>query len=152
MKAVCLICLLLLSACGPCVNIDDTVEAPFQAFMTAFSDAAKARGKEVDMCFLSIRMVDTLGQNTVTEGGFSSTHKQAGNCGMSLESWEISVAKDIWDGWEYSDREQLIFHEMGHCVLGLDHVQGFQIMNSKLNPTSYYQTHREAMLDALFNQ
>jgi hypothetical protein len=40
--------------------------------------------------------------------------------GMCLQHWRsVVIKKEHWDKYNGLQREQLIFHELGHCVLGI---------------------------------
>lgn len=48
----------------------------------------------------------------------------AGVAGICYESWlsaRVAVDKAEWDALNDGGKEQLVFHELGHCVLGLNH-------------------------------
>lgn len=34
---------------------------------------------------------------------------------------EIQINKDAWDYYSYEQKEQLVYHELGHCVFNKDH-------------------------------
>jgi len=34
---------------------------------------------------------------------------------------EIRINKEFWDGYSYEQKEQLIYHELGHCVFNKGH-------------------------------
>ncbi len=41
--------------------------------------------------------------------------------GMCLNTTEVVIDRDYWDRSLDQGREELVFHELGHCVLGLGH-------------------------------
>ena len=63
--------------------------------------------------------------------------KHAGIC----HSWsdghrEITINKKYWDNYSDKQREQLIFHELGHCALNRDHNDATITMNDTVCPES----------------
>lgn len=70
----------------------------------------------------------------------------------------VTILKSQWDEMDNFDREQLIFHELGHCVLNRDHCnavdqdnKGISIMNEYLLPLKYYQDNRDDLIQELFH-
>jgi hypothetical protein len=79
-----------------------------------------------------------------------------GRCYYSDIYREIELDKDIWPGLDYLQREQLIFHELGHCTLDIDHdntsLEGgcpASIMYYKLMPQICYKKYREYYIEEL---
>lgn len=83
-----------------------------------------------------------------------------GQCHSSDEAPNIvEVDEDFWQSASYTEREYVVFHELGHCVLGRDHSDGRtaagiceSIMHSGLTSckVNYSAGTREAYLDELF--
>ena len=48
------------------------------------------------------------------------------------------------------DKEQVLFHELGHCLLDLKHQKG--IMGQKPIPSDIYYKHRATLINQMFNQ
>jgi hypothetical protein len=76
---------------------------------------------------------------------------------------EVIIKKSWWDANNnHNYRESLIFHELGHCVLGRDHLDdtaantedSFKIsmMNSVIVAPEDYQPHRDQYHEELFTQ
>jgi hypothetical protein len=75
---------------------------------------------------------------------------------------EIIIRKQWWDTAADSDRESLIFHELGHCKLDRDHDDEVNViggksvklsmMNSIIVLGNDYANHRPGYLDELFNR
>lgn len=68
--------------------------------------------------------------------GFSSDmgpDKKKGVVGYCIDNWEVRVLTSYWQTASATDRLLLMYHELGHCALGLDHLDGeIDIMNSYL--------------------
>jgi hypothetical protein len=72
---------------------------------------------------------------------------------------KIELDQEYWDGADDLDRESLIFHELGHCVLDRDHDEEFAPSHifilrprSLMYPVSFYQyrLHRMEYIKELF--
>jgi hypothetical protein len=63
----------------------------------------------------------------------------------------IQINPNIWPKLSEDERELLIFHELGHCVLNRDHVTSGSIMTPYALPVSYYVENREELWADLFN-
>lgn len=83
----------------------------------------------------------------------------AGLCSKWSNKIRIYLDEGIWLRLDDIGREMLIFHELGHCVLGLEHnnatdVRGMplSIMHSGLFDPRSYSDYRPHYLDALAQQ
>ncbi len=69
----------------------------------------------------------------------------------------IEIDKDYWDSVGESAREELIFHELGHCVLNKEHNEYMMgdcpasIMYPELTP-GCYDKHKEYYIKELFDK
>lgn len=83
----------------------------------------------------------------------------AGYCKIGPKSTPIVVIRrTVYDSYTYYEREQLVFHELAHCLLKLEHnttLDGNGQPNSIMWPTyintAYYEAHRANYLRQLFN-
>lgn len=62
----------------------------------------------------------------------------------------IKLDPSWWFNASYSMREQLVYHEMGHCDLGLDHNSDGIMRDINLGE-SHYVYHRESLVRELFD-
>lgn len=53
------------------------------------------------------------------EFGITKDEFTAGQCSQRRN--EITIDKEVWDNYDIPQKEHLIFHELGHCLLELDH-------------------------------
>lgn len=85
-----------------------------------------------------------------------------GVCIHKTTTNEVQIDPAAWDRMEDPGRESLIFHELGHCVLGLSHndtfvtVDGYYIEGSVMSTywfgdRQYYKRYRERYKLALKN-
>jgi Zn-dependent peptidase ImmA (M78 family) len=78
--------------------------------------------------------------------------------GTSKEPPEIHFLQWYWNLANDAHRENLVFHELGHCVLNRDHVNRINldgvpesIMNYSLMEPYQYEMNRAILLQELFN-
>lgn len=91
--------------------------------------------------------------------GFQKTHDGdfAGICFKhGSRPPKVELSEETWMKTDRWQREQLVFHELGHCVLNRNHdnktVLGIQksVMNHAVLPKDMYLLHREYYLRELF--
>ena len=107
----------------------------FKDYHSAFYNSARLNGKTLPIKSIVIRYAETgeLPQN------------EMGRCSIGYGPKPlIRINASYWNAVSYWDRRELIFHELGHCVLGLSHndtMIGWQpvsIMHTYHLGTSYY--------------
>ncbi len=126
------------AACGEHVEVNE-----FQKYVDTFQAEARLRGKDIEITRLIIEYGDPspMSDNSATVG--VCWH-------LPLQVPRIVVDREFWDMINDDAKEQLIFHEMGHCVLGQDHRENSVMEPSVLDP-GYYRAHRTELLDEFFN-
>lgn len=128
--------MLLAQACGRAPVIDPE----FQSYVKSFEDAAEVT------VWSDIEFSDELKPTS------------AGTCNHSSKAIKINRAE--WQKWPTTYREQIMFHELGHCVL--DRATHDESMKSDNNPRSimhpsfgvipkYWKTNRAAYLKELID-
>lgn len=55
----------------------------------------------------------------------------AGECLIGREAWTILIDKKVFDSFDELDKENLLYHELTHCILLLDHTKD---VNNYMNP------------------
>lgn len=64
----------------------------------------------------------------------------------------VTIRKDLWQYASPTSRELVVFHELGHCVLGKGHEEEkVSVMNPVQPPDTIYEHHKEEMLAELFD-
>jgi hypothetical protein len=70
----------------------------------------------------------------------------------------IKIHDESYKGMDKYEREELIFHELGHCMLARAHCSTkdsknlpISLMYPEMNPNGHYKAHRKEMIDELFN-
>ena len=126
--------LVALPACGKASDSADSHEAAlqvagFESYVARFESDAAANGRTIQVSDLIIRFgtVDAEGES----GGRGVCEFQPGATPV------ITLSQAAWDTSNDAEREQLVFHELGHCVLQKRHVGGVSaqgIPRSLMNP------------------
>jgi hypothetical protein len=109
------------SACGSSSDITLTTPAPvvsvqpeFQSYVQAFVETAAQEGKPVTITNLIVKMTPTLDNDA-----------DAGVVGLCTQgpytNPTIQIGQNYWDTVDNDGRQDLVFHELGHCVLNRVH-------------------------------
>ncbi|MDQ3017087.1 MAG: hypothetical protein M3R25_10280 [Bacteroidota bacterium] len=148
--ALSVIVILTIYGCEPDAAISYVVETPLQDYFERFIDEAAVRGREVeDETYQVSARIDEIKEPNVI-GQCSWNQNNAHN---------IVVDEDYWKTASDLQREFLVFHELGHCVLGKEHNDGADgrgncesIMSSGTGNCRvvYSKTNRDVLLDELF--
>jgi hypothetical protein len=129
-----ILALLLLSGCGRSGH-----DPAFAPYVARFVAEATARGAALDSS-VSITFEDG------TDEGVGA------QCKSEMGSHWIVVNPRAWGEYNDASREQTIFHEMGHCVLGRGHTAEGEpsLMAPQLPAQTSYGLFRTAYIDELF--
>lgn len=68
------------------------------------------------------------------------------------ENKAIYLRKSTWETGSFLFKRALVYHELGHCVLGLPHKEGISLMNSKILPDYIYEKIWFALVKDMFKQ
>lgn len=119
-----------------------SIEEETRPYVDTFKAIANSRGLSIDWDEISIAFKDLDGNI-------------AGTC---YSSGHIDIDPDSWKRFSDEEREVLVFHELGHCVLGRDHTEGtfsdnapVSIMNPIIMYTVYYKRRRDYYRSELFD-
>lgn len=138
---------LLVSACGDDILIDDTLRPYYESFLIE----AEKRNVEFQALesFIEMRI-----------GVIEEDPTFLGKCNSNIDDINREVVINVlfWDILSPIEKEKLVFHELGHCLLNRPHRNdkaqtGFcaSIMNSSDGCIDNYSDEtREAYLDELF--
>jgi len=141
---------LVLSACEPETIVISVVDTPLQAYFNRFIDEAAIRGLDVTYATSQVdaTISDIAEPNVIGQCSWNQTHQHS-----------ITLDKNYWSKANELQREFVVFHELGHCVLGLDHVDNTDaygnctsIMTSGTGDCRvlYTNNNRSRLLDDLF--
>lgn len=104
-----------------------------------FVNEAALRGVAVDTSHLVVTY-DSLADNTL------------GVCSMTYSGPKVILNIKSWGSLTPSQKELLVFHELGHCLFDYRHFNGSKanIMRSYALPDWYYKVNRTELLDDFF--
>lgn len=145
MKMIIAVISIFTISCGPKYpkNGYETNEA-FKPFVSSFEQNMSVKNR-VPVVFKNLE-----GSN------IGLCHRYANNVSAN---W-IEIDEDYWSYLDDMGKEELIYHELGHCVFGLDHddseinINGNTIEKTIMNSYHfgyrwYYQTYRDYYIDEL---
>lgn len=128
---------LLLSACAPAQQQNLNVESSFQPFVDAFVKKSQQEGNPQSITNLAIQIDNTMAGPTTGSWTLAVCYSGGGS------QPTIKVNPYFWNnkGYGNAEREELLFHEMGHCVLNRGHdssmirtVDGYSVDKTIMNP------------------
>jgi hypothetical protein len=144
---VCLGGVLLVASvgCGKAPKLE--VEAEFVPFVEKFQAEAAANGRPLQITDLVVKFGDM------------QSSSETGACEINGdETPTITVSQAAWNRRSDAEREELMFHELGHCALKRQHnSQRMQdgrpasIMNPYALGRYTYEAHREEYIAELFS-
>jgi hypothetical protein len=135
--------LLILSACG-----HGSIDPAFTEYVTRFESSARDQGKAITVT------------NSIRFGIVDSHDGVQAVCDAGV----ITVDRNAWNGSVDLDREEIIFHELGHCTLGRQHLNDTEwdaslfysvatsIMNLSRVDLSAYSVNRSEYIKELFHE
>lgn len=153
MKYWVIICTVLLAAIScseePEVITESFIDDDLSGYFELFETEASNRGVLIDISELGVAgYIQSLEDDI------------AGQCATYTDgSREVRIDRDYWTRASLTEKEMLVFHELGHCVLGRAHDDGsdnrgfcVSIMNSGIGEcvNRYNRNNRELYLDELF--
>ena len=153
-----------LISCGPLPNSmqGQNIDARLAKYLDQFQSEGEARGLSIDASHLTMSFSESM-PSTDIQGASVLAYCQRSNKGPS-----VVVKGSSFDSMSVSDREQVLFHELGHCLLGLEHNDATEsaydysggpvyatgvpssIMNKLHFGASYYNGNRREYLNRLF--
>lgn len=103
--------LLPVSSCDKGSDFEYFVQADLQPYFDNFLAEGAARGKQLDMSTISGTFGELPGINVL------------GRCAQSAENGTITIDEAFWNKATMYEREYVVFHELGHCVLDRRHLE-----------------------------
>ena len=96
--------LLMLASCGKVdPNRVTVVDEAFIPYISRFEAEIEVSADGIDMNFSDLK------GNIV------------GVCEVGWKERSVLIDKEFWDSSSESEKEELIYHELGHCAMNLDH-------------------------------
>lgn len=151
-----LILALLLVGCGK-QNGQAQDLGNYSAIVNQFVSDAQANGKQVDIGSLVITVQALPTTSTAVTGGTEISTTE-GECTMTMNGPTVIISQNAADTYDAESFEALMYHELGHCLLGRVHTSATE---SNGNPISImfpagvvgsvYYASRSQYLNELFN-
>jgi hypothetical protein len=129
------------------INALNYTDSVIQPYFDSFIREAKHRNVPIKAHPITIIFGDTKMENVPNAIGV---------CVDFYGAPLIILNRFFWDASDVLEREELLFHELGHCVLMRDHCEvkdgnaSITMMEPFMFSDNYYALHREALLDELF--
>lgn len=99
------------------------------------------------------RQVPCLSTRTLTIKQTFPSDLEPSVIGYCLFPWLVAFKKSYWDTASAADRMTLVYHELGHCALGLDHYdEGQDIMNTYLLPGDIADEKWDKLVNNMFGR
>jgi hypothetical protein len=127
----------------PAVNEYSDRYKEFAPYVKTFMDTAKSRGYDPDLSGIDIYFAEDLPNQFI---------------GVCYSTGSIFIKQSVWNKDDDTSREQLIWHELGHCALGKAHNNAIKnghavsLMNSSsvnvvYGNEEYYIQHKQDYID-----
>ena len=126
------------------------VDSNLSWFVKSFLHEAAKRNKVIDLNYLSIEFSNKLDDDA----------EVIGFCRKIGPVKLIKINSAFWATATYTEKEELVFHEMAHCVLNRDHCNErtedksrfVSIMSEYSGPKIDYLTNRDEYVQELFSK
>lgn len=148
MKKLSIVLIAMLLACGPRIaNQNREVDSELEEFVSSFE-------KE-------------LGHSISFKVTFmNATNNLAGICHRNADGTrEVDIVREFFDKTSYFSKEQVMFHELGHCELWREHNETFIFLDGRSVPQSImfpyafdndelviYEKYRQQYINELFGR
>lgn len=138
MKALLILSFLTLASCGKALDYHVDIDPELAPVVLAFQYAGSINKRPIDLHNITVQF-DTNSPLPTTLAGLCETKPRT----------TVTINKHRWDLLPEVSRRELVFHELGHCILGLHHddthknimnytIMGLLVYNE--NTFSYYDT------------
>lgn len=132
---------LLSSAASGCGRTEHFIAEEVLPYLGKFLDEASARCLSVEPD-VSIYLV---GESDIDPGEWDGV---AGRC--EIFSNHVEIRRSVWEYSDETEREILLFHELGHCLLSYYRHSETGLMSEYLMSASAYLQDRTNILDQLY--
>ncbi len=106
-----------LVSCGPAFKLnkmqDQSIDPELSQYLNQFQIEALSRGVNLVLDHLTMSFDESMPRAAVGS--------VIAYCQITFSGPNIRVKKSLFKNYDLSGREQIIFHELGHCLLRLDH-------------------------------
>lgn len=131
------------------IKVYQDVDQRLWNYFESFEDEARKRGFAIDLNLLKITgEIQDIAETNV-----------AGTCQYGRHLHHVTIDSDFWNRNNFMQREFVVYHELGHCVLSRGHTESSfnngvckSLMHSGLTNcnVAYTTANREYYLDELF--
>ena len=127
----------------------DYIDSQFNPIIKSFIYEANSRGHSVSLVHLSMTFGNIRVKKNDTTVGYCARDPLGGMV--------IKIHTPTWVKMNVYQQEELLFHEMAHCLIGRDHCGAvgdegpISIMYPHILDGTYYKDHREELVDELFS-
>jgi len=150
MKRILILLLILINSWG-CQEEERAIDPNLMEYIEIFEEEAAARNVNISIMDLEVSAhIMNIQESNVL-----------GQCyTYSDDSREIVIDQEYWEELDLLEKEFLMMHELGHCILDRDHLDDsdennncISIMQSGTGDCRhrYNANNRERLLDELFN-
>lgn len=141
-KAFFLAVIVIVSGCGRQSSFDG-----FEKYVSSFEAESKLRGINIDASKRSLK---------IEFANMASNHRAICHSGF-LENPTITVNPSNWSNQNESGKKWIMFHELGHCLLGKGHNSDLSsdgepvsIMHPSLFNWAHFELNSKEYFDQLF--
>ncbi len=130
MKAInLLLILLVLNSCGQYALDEGVIQLDSESTFIINDDNRCFECMEIQEEFLSELAINN---SSIAIGFAKMQESKAGACYIYKDGTAafIKINKEIWDSLSPNVKKTLIYHELGHCHLGLDHLDDYEVVDS----------------------
>ena len=110
--SILLICISVLTMSNCTKQSDNEIESELQLHFDTFVNEAESHDMDISLDYIDI-------------GAYLANIEQRGTLGQcksySDGSKKVIIDQPFWDNASDLEREYVVFHELGHCILGRDH-------------------------------
>lgn len=104
----------------------------FAPQVASFTEAAKARNKTIDLSNITIELISAISGNG---------QELLGLC--LPEQHTVLISAKFWANMDDAHKDEVVWHELGHCVLGREHLD----LVKDGHPVSIMMSHGQLICD-----
>jgi hypothetical protein len=144
-----LVCLLMalcfiFSSCHLDPTLEYKVDEPLLPHVDKFFEEASNRGLKLDRFNIMVIVVS------------ADMDAMKGKLGLSRKEGEqrvVMISDEVVRYWAPESLEFIVFHELGHALLGREHCSNYSIMNIEISSYEYWDDAdaRQILVDELFS-
>jgi len=124
---------IFLSSCSGFQRVGH-IDPVFKSYVKSFEEHKGARVRDMDIIF-----------------NVQSNYR-VGICIRRTERPRVEIDPIFWMTANTTMKENLIFHELGHCDLNLSHTTEYSIMHPSIIDPVFYNDNREYLINLLFKR